>query len=131
MNLQFKSDRKLPSSSTQRGVEFILNNEEEIQFFTLKFNDKSEWNNFKEDLKSILREHEIKYQYSEKVPTFHILYKNESIRLRVDWKDDILVINLQISHPLSPENQEACNEIYELLLLFEGELIDGASPYDW
>ena len=97
----------------------------------LKFADKAEWNNFKEDLKSILREKGIKYQYSEKVPTFYILYKNEGIKLRVDWKDDNLFVNLQTTKTLTVEIQEACNEIFELLTLFEGELMDGSSPYDW
>ena len=115
----------------QEGVEFILSNETKNHFFTIKFSDKSEWNNFKEDFKSILREHEVKYQYSEKVPTFHILYKSEDIKLRIDWKDENLVVNLHALKILTPESQEACNEIYDLLLLFEGKLEDGSSPYNW
>ena len=108
-----------------------MNNDSNQLFFTLKFSDKAEWNNFKEDLKSILREHAVKYQYSEKIPTFHILYKNEGIKLRIEWKNEDLVVNLKTTHPVSPENQQACNEIYELLLLFEGKLVEGTSPYDW
>ncbi len=115
----------------RKGVESKLNNQIEPKFFTLKFDDKSEWSNFKEDLKSILRERDIKYQYSEKVPTFHILYQSQEIRLRIDWQDDSLIVNLQISQPLTAEIQDACNEIYEILLLFGGNLINGNSPYDW
>jgi hypothetical protein len=108
-----------------------LNNKISTHFFTLKFDDKAEWNNFKEDLKSILRENGIKYQYSEKVPTFHILYKSEGIKLRIDWQNDNLFANLHAIKTLTDEIQVPCNEIFELLTLFEGKLIDGNSPYDW
>jgi hypothetical protein len=100
-------------------------------FFTLHFSDKAEWNNFKEDLKSIFRNQEIKYQYSEKAPNFHILYKNNQVMIRIDWKDDQLHFNLKTLAKLNKENLQACNEIYDLLLLFEGELKAGSSPYEW
>lgn len=108
-----------------------MNEQVKPHFFTLKFDDRNEWNNFKEDLKSILRENEIKYQYSEKVPTFHIVYQSQGIKLRIDWQNDNLFVNLQTSQELTSEIQEACNEIYEILVLFEGKLIDGTSPYEW
>ena len=100
-------------------------------FFTLKFEDKAEWNNFKEDLKSILREHEIKFQYSEKTPTFHILYKNDKIRLQVNWREETLTVNLRALKDLETHDLDACNEIFDLLNLFSGELIEGISPYKW
>ena len=100
-------------------------------YFILQFSDKNEWNNFKEDLKNIFRNQEIKYQYSEKAPNFHIIYKNNQVLIRIDWKDDQLFVNLKTQTQLSAENLEACNEIYDLLLLFEGELISGSSPYEW
>lgn len=108
-----------------------MNNEPLKNFFTLKFADKSEWNDFKGDLKNILREHQIKYQYSETVPTFHILYKNDQVRLQVNWKEEILIVNLQTLEDLIPQNLDACNEIFDLLILFSGELIGGVSPYEW
>lgn len=108
-----------------------LNEKFQNNFFTLQFNDKSEWNNFKEDLKSVLRENEIKYQYSEKAPNFYILYKNNSVKIRIDWKDDQLFFNLQTQEEFQTENLTYCNEIFDLLLLFEGELIAGSSPYEW
>ena len=100
-------------------------------FFTLQFSDKAEWNNFKEDFKSIIRDQEIKYQYSEKAPNFHIIYKNDQILIRIDWRDDQLFFNLKTQTELDMENLQTCNEIYDLLLLFEGELIAGNSPYEW
>ncbi len=100
-------------------------------FFTIKFADKAEWNDFKEDLKTILREHQIKYQYSEKVPSFHILYKNDQIRLQVNWKEETLTVNLRALTDLTTHDLDACNEIFDLLSLFSGELIEGTSPYDW
>ncbi len=108
-----------------------MNEKSQDNFFTLQFSDKAEWKNFKEDLKSIFREHEIKYQYSEKNPNFHILYKSNKVLIRIDWKDDQLIVNLQTQEKLGPENLTACNEIYDLLLLFGGELLTGISPYEW
>jgi hypothetical protein len=108
-----------------------LNDSGKIHTFSLKFEDKNEWHNFKDDLKNILREREIKYQYSEKVPTFHIVYQNAAIKLRVDWQDESLLAALQTTQALNPEVREACNEIFEILVLFGGELIHGSSPYDW
>jgi hypothetical protein len=109
----------------------LSNDNQENFFFTQKFADKAEWNDFKEDFKSILREHEIKFQYSEKTPTFYILYKNDQVRVQVNWKEEILTVNLQTSGSLTPKNLDACNELFDLLSLFSGELIEGTSPYDW
>ena len=108
-----------------------MNNEPQKNFFTLKFADKAEWNDFKGDLKNILREHQIKFQYSETVPTFHILYKSDQVHLQVTWKEETLIVNLQTLEDLIPQNLDACNEIFDLLLLFSGELVEGASPYEW
>ena len=115
----------------QKGVGFILNDEIDTHFFMLKFADKAEWNNFKEDLKNILRENQIKFQYSEKTPTFHILYKSNQIHLRIDWRDEDLIVMLNSLEDISPEDLNACNEIFDLLNLFSGELIDGTTPYEW
>ncbi|MCK4848141.1 MAG: hypothetical protein KAT16_03875 [Candidatus Heimdallarchaeota archaeon] len=108
-----------------------MNSEPQKKFFTQKFADKAEWNDFKVDLKKILREHQIKFQYSETVPSFHILYKSDQVRLQINWKEEILIVNLQTVADLTPQNLDACNEIFELLSLFSGELIEGTSPYDW
>jgi len=108
-----------------------LNNEPQKNFFTLKFADKAEWNDFKGDLKNILREHQIKFQYSETVPSFHILYKSDQVRFQVTWKEETLIVNLQTLEDLISQNIDACNEIFDLLILFSGELIEGTSPYEW
>ncbi len=108
-----------------------MNSENNEKYYKIRFADKAEWNNFKEDLKNILRENQIKFQYSEKTPTFHILYKSNQIRLRIDWRDEDLIVMLKSLEDISPEDLNACNEIFDLLNLFSGELIDGTTPYDW
>jgi hypothetical protein len=100
--------------------------------FGLRFSDKSAWNEFKEDLKPLLREQAIKFQYSEKSPTFHILYKNPEISFKVIWEDDGgLLVTLQASSEITEESVMVCGEIFELLQLFSGELVKGESPYNW
>lgn len=108
-----------------------MNNEIQKNYYKIRFADKAEWNNFKEDLKNILRENQIKFQYSEKTPNFHILYKSDQIRLQIDWRDEELIVNLLTLEDLTSQKLNACNEIFDLLNLFSGELIEGASPYDW
>ncbi len=108
-----------------------MNNETLKNYYKIRFADKAEWNNFKEDLKNILRENQIIFQYSEKTPTFHILYKSDQIRLQIDWRDEELIVKLLTLEALTPQNSNACNEIFDLLNLFSGELIEGTSPYDW
>lgn len=99
--------------------------------FTLKFQEKSIWNNLKEDFKSLLRENEIKYQYSEKTPSFQILYQNKKIKIRVIWEDESLLVNLLGQKGLTQDELNSCNEIFDLLQIFDGELIEGYSPYEW
>lgn len=99
--------------------------------FTLKFQDKSIWNSLKEDFKSLLRENEIKYQYSEKTPSFSILYQSVNIKIRVIWEDEILLVNLLGQKGLTQDELNSCNEIFDLLQIFDGELIKGYSPYEW
>ena len=108
-----------------------MSKNKEEHYFTIKFDDKSEWNNFKEDLKNILREYEIKYQYSEKVPNFHILYKSNQVRIQITWKDETLLVNLRVTADIDSSDLSACNEIFDLLSLFSGTLVDGLSPYEW
>ncbi|MFX0050934.1 MAG: hypothetical protein ACFFAJ_05270 [Candidatus Hodarchaeota archaeon] len=106
-----------------------------LKTFTMRFKDKSAWNEFKDDLKQTLRENDIKFQYSEKTPTFYLLYTSEFIRIRVIWgnedKDEALLFSLQAKENIKNDQLSACNEIYDLLQLFSGELIDGKSPYEW
>lgn len=100
--------------------------------FGVRFVDKSAWNEFKEDIKPLLRGQQIKFQYSEKTPIFHILYKNQEITFRVAWEDDGgLLVSLQTSPRISVEGDTVCKEIFDLLLIFSGELVQGESPYDW
>lgn len=99
--------------------------------FSLRFADKSAWNEFKEDLKVILRENEIKYQYSEKVPVFHILYQSEPIKIKAAWEEDTLLVTLIAKDEIGAEQIPVCHEIFDLLQLFSGELEDGISPYEW
>ncbi len=99
--------------------------------FIVQFADKSVWNDIKEDLKTKLRENEIQFQYSEKTPIFHIFYKSDMIDIRIAWEEETLLLKLQTKQNISSEQLAACREIYDLLILFSGELIDGNSPYDW
>ena len=108
-----------------------MTEENQIRFYTIAFDDKAVWGEFKEDLKAILREYSIKFQYSEKSPVFHLLYKSSSIKLVVKWeKDDSLVCRLELTQ-LSPEDISACTEIFEILQLFSGKLVEGTEPYEW
>ncbi|MFX0085405.1 MAG: hypothetical protein ACFFAU_07000 [Candidatus Hodarchaeota archaeon] len=101
------------------------------KMFTLRFSDKSTWNEFKEDLKATLRENNIQYQYSEKVPVFHIIYKSELIQIRVAWEEETLLFTLIAKDQISAEEISVCSEIFDLLTLFSGELEEGISPYNW
>ena len=108
-----------------------LNNVQEQRKFTIQFADNSVWKDFKEDLKTTLQENEIKFQYSEKTPVFHILYKSDMIKIRVVWEEETLLFVLQAENSINSEQIAVCQEIYDLLILFAGELVDGNSPYDW
>ncbi|UCE13223.1 MAG: hypothetical protein JSV04_13685 [Candidatus Heimdallarchaeota archaeon] len=108
-----------------------MNNTQEHKKFTVKFADNSVWKDFKEDLKTTLQDNEIKFQYSEKSPFFFILYKGNDISIRVVWEEERLLFVLQAADSISSEHVDACREIYDLLTLFSGELIEGSSPYDW
>lgn len=99
--------------------------------FKIQFADRSIWNDFKADLKNTLQENKIKFQYSEKTPTFFVLYKSDVIKIWVVWEDNSLLFLLQADKNLNSEQISVCKEIYDLLILFKGELVDGNSPYDW
>ncbi len=103
----------------------------ENKMFSVRFSDKSSWNEFKEDFKVILRENSLKFQYSEKTPIFHILYKNDSIKIRIDWEDETLLVTLIAIESIGTEEISSCNEIFDLLQLFSGVLEKGISPYEW
>lgn len=99
--------------------------------FRIRFTDRSVWNEFKEDIKTIMQENKIHFQYSEKTPTFFVFYKSNAIKIRVFWEGETLLFVLQAENTLDSEQIAACKDIYDLLILFEGELIDGNPPYDW
>jgi hypothetical protein len=105
--------------------------EDNYKSFTVRFADKSVWNELKDDLKTTLKENEIKFQYSEKTPNFFIYYKSADVNVRITWEDESLLFSLQANEGISPENVFVCSEIYDLLLLFSGKLIEGISPYEW
>jgi hypothetical protein len=104
---------------------------DKIKSFKIHFANKSVWNEFKDDLKTTLKENEIKFQYSEKTPSFFIYYKSDDVDVRITWEDESLLFSLQANEKISPERMFVCNEIYDLLLLFSGKLIEGISPYEW
>jgi hypothetical protein len=108
-----------------------LNESEKANSFTIEFQDKAIWNSLKDDFKSLLRENEIKYQYSEKVPSFHLIYQSVRIKIRIDWKDENLIVYLLSQKNLTQDELNSCNEIFDLLQIFDGELIAGRSPYEW
>ncbi len=107
-----------------------LNEQEKRKSFSLRFQDRNAWNTFKEDLKVIFRNHQIKFQYSEQSPKFYIRYKSNSINIIVTWEEDSLLFLLE-SFNFEPETLNTCIEIYDLLILFSGEIIDGTEPYNW
>jgi len=112
-------------------VKLVLSNLDTSYYFLIQFSDKSAWGEFKEDLKVILREKGIKYQYSVKTPIFHIIYQNEDIKLKFQWNSDdtitcMLNVIGDVQQALLPSQ-----EIFELLQLFAGTLIEGDSPYNW
>ena len=104
---------------------------QEQKKFIVQFADKSVWNEIKEDLKTKLRENDIQFQYSEKTPIFHIFYKSDVIEIRIAWEEEILIFKLQTKQNIGSEQLATCREIYDLLVLFSGELKDGNSPYEW
>ncbi|UCG02105.1 MAG: hypothetical protein JSW11_21250 [Candidatus Heimdallarchaeota archaeon] len=108
-----------------------MNDIQDQKRFNIRFADKSVWNDFKVDLKTTLQENEIRFQYSEKTPTFFVFYKSNMIKIRVIWEDEALLFILQAEKNLNSEQIAVCKDIYDLLILFEGELVDGISPYDW
>lgn len=126
-------DAKLTNLLTlQNGVRLRLTElEDNYKSFTVRFADKSVWNELKDDLKTTLKENEIKFQYSEKTPNFFIYYKSADVNVRITWEDESLLFSLQANEGISPENVFVCSEIYDLLLLFSGKLIEGISPYEW
>ena len=122
---------KLIVSYLVNGVELKLSEDKTSNFFSLKFSERNAWNEFKEDLKTILRNYNIKFQYSEKKPKFHIRYKSDKINVKVIWEEDSLLFNLETDLNLDQEHLDACVEIYDILILFSGELIAGTEPYNW
>lgn len=101
----------------------------------MRFKDNSAWNEFKEDLKQTFRDNDIKFIYSEKKPSFYLLYESEFISIRIVWGKDedrgTLLFSLKAKDDINLDQLSVCNEIYDLLNLFSGELIDGSSPYEW
>ena len=108
-----------------------MNNDQITKSFSLRFSDKLTWNEFKDDLKVLLRENEIKFQYSEKTPQFYVLYKSNQIEIRVTWEEDTLLVTLLAEKNLDANQMVVCHEIYDLLILFTGQLEKGKSPYEW
>ncbi|MFW9904290.1 MAG: hypothetical protein ACFFFH_08170 [Candidatus Thorarchaeota archaeon] len=108
-----------------------MNDTQDQKTFKIRFRDRSVWNDFKADLKNMFQETGIKFQYSEKTPTFFVIYKSNEIKIRVIWEDEVLIFLLQTEKNINSEQIAVCKEIYDLLILFEGELIDGNSPYSW
>lgn len=116
---------------TIEGERYTLSDKKENKMFSLRFSDKSSWNEFKEDFKVILREKNIKFKYSEKTPNFHILYQSDSIKIRIDWEEETLLVTLIAAENIGTEEISSCHEIFDLLQLFSGELKKGFSPYEW
>ena len=108
-----------------------MNDNQAKKSFIVKFADNSVWKDFKEDLKTTLQKNEIKFQYSEKTPYFYILYKSDMIKIRVVWEEETLLFSLQADQNINLEQLNVSREIYDLLILFSGELVEGNSPYDW
>ncbi len=115
----------------EAGVRLKLPDRDNNNFFSLRFHGRNAWNEFKEDLKTIFRNYNIKFQYSEKSPAFYVRYKSNKIDVKVTWEEDSLLFNLEAELNLDQENLNGCVEIYDLLILFSGKLIAGTEPYHW
>ena len=100
------------------------------RFFKIQFADKSAWNEMKDDLKSQFKELEIKYQYSEEKPNFTILYQSNSVKIQITWVDGLLV-ELTGNENVPAEHIDYLSSIFDTLILFGGELVDGSRPEEW
>ncbi|MHA2333702.1 MAG: hypothetical protein ACXAEU_16880 [Candidatus Hodarchaeales archaeon] len=99
--------------------------------FTLKFEEKDIWHDFKEDLKVLFKQIGVKYQFSVDSPNFYLVYQSQTIRAKVSWIGGGLVFNLIAKGKQSYDEKETLNEIFDLLSLCDGDLIDGLSPAEW
>ncbi|MHA1449209.1 MAG: hypothetical protein ACTSP4_07290 [Candidatus Hodarchaeales archaeon] len=103
----------------------------ENNHFTFKFAEKDTWHEFKEDLKGLFKNIGVKYQFSVDSPVFYLVYKSERIKTKISWIESGLTIELRVSGSLSYEEKETLTEIYDLLLLCDGELLSGTRPEEW
>jgi hypothetical protein len=99
--------------------------------FMMRFPGKSAWNEMKTDLKALFSEIGIRYQYTEKKPTFRVLYGSSKIKVEVSWPEEGLVIELKAKETPSPEHIPILEQIFDLFELFGGELHSGARPEAW
>ncbi|MFX0091787.1 MAG: hypothetical protein ACFFBD_08490 [Candidatus Hodarchaeota archaeon] len=104
----------------------------ENKSFKIQFSDKSVWHEMKEDFKSQIKDLEIRYDYSEKKPEFNILYKSSSVKIKIIWvKEGGLTMELIANENLKEEEIEGLSQIFDMLMLFGGELVSGSRPEEW
>ncbi|MFW9915131.1 MAG: hypothetical protein ACFFGZ_05925 [Candidatus Thorarchaeota archaeon] len=99
--------------------------------FVMRFPDKSAWNEMKTDLKALFSEIGIRYRYTEKKPTFRVLYGSSNINVEVAWAEEGLLIELDAKEAPSPDHIPILEQIFDLFELFGGELSSGARPEAW
>ena len=101
--------------------------------FRLKYEDKSSWAEFKEDLKTHFRNEllNIRFKYSEKTPKFHIIYQSKELKFTITWLEEGLDLLCESQENLSAEIKEPLSEIYDMLELFGGKLESGNRPEEW
>lgn len=99
--------------------------------FVMRFPDKSAWNEMKTDLKALFSEIGIKYKYTEKKPTFRVLYGSSTISVEVSWAEEGLLIELDAQEAPSSQHIPMLEQIFDLFELFGGELSSGSRPGAW
>ncbi|MFW9998042.1 MAG: hypothetical protein ACFFD4_38725 [Candidatus Odinarchaeota archaeon] len=105
--------------------------DEDNYSFSLKFEEKDVWHDFKEDLKGLLKQIGVKYQFSVDSPVFYLIYQSPTVRVKISWIGGGLLVNLVSKGLPGYDEKETLVEIFDLLKLCDGELIDGTSPSEW
>ncbi len=99
--------------------------------FKVQFSEKTVWREIKADLKTLFKEVGLKYDYSEKTPTFRVVYSSAIVGVEVSWTEQALIFSLIAKEKPQPEAIIILDQIYDLLELFGGEISSGTRPTEW
>ncbi len=84
--------------------------------------EKSAWNEFKDELKSLLKEQGISYQGTEKHPSFRVHYEGKNISVLVSWESDRLLVTTETQSE-DVQTLNLIEDIVALLELFDGQKV--------